>query len=219
MTRHHVIISGTGRAGTTFLVQLLTALKLDTGFGDINEMVEPNCRAGMEKNLREETAPYIIKSPWLCDYLDEILDEQPDIVIDRAIIPVRDLFSAAESRRHVVRTANSELDGDLLWGGLWHTKDPSTQEVVLTGQLYKLFYALAKHDIPATLLFFPRLATDPKYLYDKISFLLKKPGRDGAASRLLKVLHNDTISYDAFLQTFQKISRPEIIHSFTPGNS
>ncbi|MGO8710482.1 MAG: hypothetical protein ACLQUZ_00180 [Rhizomicrobium sp.] len=32
MSRHHVIISGTGRAGTTFLVQLLTALKLDTGY-------------------------------------------------------------------------------------------------------------------------------------------------------------------------------------------
>lgn len=32
MPKHHIIISGTGRAGTTFLVQLLTELELDTGF-------------------------------------------------------------------------------------------------------------------------------------------------------------------------------------------
>src|SRR6516164_482379 len=30
--RHHTIISGTGRAGTTFLVKLLTNLGLDTGY-------------------------------------------------------------------------------------------------------------------------------------------------------------------------------------------
>ena len=29
---HKVIITGTGRAGTTFLMQLLTAIGLDTGF-------------------------------------------------------------------------------------------------------------------------------------------------------------------------------------------
>ena len=32
MAKRHLIISGTGRAGTTFLVQLLTVLKRDTGF-------------------------------------------------------------------------------------------------------------------------------------------------------------------------------------------
>ena len=32
MAASHVVISGTGRAGTTFLVQLLTHLGLDTGF-------------------------------------------------------------------------------------------------------------------------------------------------------------------------------------------
>ena len=32
MKQHHVIITGTGRSGTTLLIQLLTELGLDTGF-------------------------------------------------------------------------------------------------------------------------------------------------------------------------------------------
>jgi hypothetical protein len=48
MTKHHIIISGTDRSGTTFLVQLLTALGLDTGFTDLTSPVFANCDAGME---------------------------------------------------------------------------------------------------------------------------------------------------------------------------
>src|SRR5689334_19149751 len=85
MPRHHVIISGTGRTGTTFIMQLLTALKLDTGFRDPHSAVWSNCHAGMERDIREPNAPYIIKSPWLCDCLDDILEEG-GIVIDHALI-------------------------------------------------------------------------------------------------------------------------------------
>lgn len=35
MGKRHIIISGTGRAGATFLVQLFTALGIDTGFTDL----------------------------------------------------------------------------------------------------------------------------------------------------------------------------------------
>jgi hypothetical protein len=69
MAKRHVIISGTGRAGTTFLVQLLTELGLDTGLTDSHTDIFENCNAGMEKDLREPDAPYIVKSPFLCDYL------------------------------------------------------------------------------------------------------------------------------------------------------
>ena len=73
MKKHHLIISGTGRAGTTFLVQLLTELGLDTGFKDAFSEFHANCNAGMEWNLRREDAPYVVKSPELCEYLDEVL--------------------------------------------------------------------------------------------------------------------------------------------------
>jgi hypothetical protein len=55
--KHHVIISGTGRAGTTFLVQLLTALSLDTGFKPGTTPVFAHCNAGMEQDIRKPNAP------------------------------------------------------------------------------------------------------------------------------------------------------------------
>lgn len=213
MTRHHVIISGTGRSGTTFLVQLLSELKLDTGYTDPAAFIDPGCRAGLEKDLRDPSAPYIIKSPWLCDYLGEVL-EQGEVVIDHAIIPMRDLFAAAESRRFVVREAGGGVEPDQVWGGLWHTKDPSAQETILTLQLYNLIESLSRYDIPVTLLSFPRLATDADYLYKKLFFLLKRPIA-GPLISAAKLLRLDRISYADFLSAFRKVSRPELIHSFS----
>src|SRR4029077_20569812 len=90
MIKHHVIISGTGRAGTAFLVQLLPELGLETGFPDPFSNVFPNCDAGMEWDIRQPDAPYIVKNPRLCDSLDALVQDG-GVVIDRAIIPVRNL--------------------------------------------------------------------------------------------------------------------------------
>src|SRR5215213_2684920 len=174
MPRHHVIISGTGRAGTTFLVQLLTELGLETGFPK-GQVIDTKSRAGMELDIRDANAPYVIKSPWLCDYLDDVLQGR-EIMIDHAFIPMRDLYSAAQSRRHVSGAASSNPTN--VPGGLWHTTKPEEQESVLTGQLYQLMYALAKHDVPVSLLLFPRLVSDPDYLYKKTKFLLGSLGYD-----------------------------------------
>ncbi|MEK6322241.1 MAG: hypothetical protein AABN33_11210 [Acidobacteriota bacterium] len=68
MIRSHVVISGTGRAGTTFLVQLLTHLGLNTGL-DVNTMeLYPIARAGLEMDIRDANAPYIVKDPFLNNY-------------------------------------------------------------------------------------------------------------------------------------------------------
>ena len=196
MAKHHIIISGTGRSGTTFLVQLLTALGLDTGFGDTTSAVFANCNAGMEWDIRRHDAPYIVKSPWLCDYLDEVLTGE-EIVIDHAIVPVRDLLSAAQSRREVaMRTDPAEFPHEIP-GGLWHTDAPEQQEQVLASQLYKLVYALAKWDIPATLLHFPRIVHDPEYLHGKLAFAL------------------DGVSFGRFVAAFEQVARPQSVHDFT----
>ena len=202
MSRHHVIISGTGRAGTTFLVQLLTALKLDTGYynptsfiapkrwnGRLNlkRKVDPKCNAGLELDIRQADAPYIIKSPFLCDDLDELV-EGDEIVIDHTIIPMRDLYSAAESRRAVDRDTRTAPD-EKVAGGLMNTKAPEEQESTLARMVHNLFFVIAKHDIPVTLLHFPRLVHNPEYLYKKLGFLFPD------------------MAYDAFLQCFLDMSR------------
>lgn len=196
MSRRHIIISGTGRAGTTFLVQLLTQLGLDTGFPK-DQAIDTNSRAGMELDLRDSHSPYIVKSPWICDYLDELL-EGGEVVVEHAIIPVRDLYAAAQSRRHVASVAPENPAG--VPGGLWHTSNPEDQEAILTGQLYKLIYALARHDVPVSLLLFPRFIHDPEYLFSKLKFLL------------------GDIEYNAFRNAFQAVSRPDFVHDFKSSN-
>ena len=193
MNKHHLIISGTGRAGTTFLVQLLTELGLDTGFKDAFSDVHASCNAGMEWNLRREDAPYVVKSPELCEYLDEVL-KTGDVVIDHAIVPVRDLYEAAESRRQVSRAAGGKRGAK---GGLWLTKNPQAQEAVLAKQFCNLVRTLVEHEVPTIFLDFPRLVKDSEYLYAKL-----KPALPG-------------VGYDAFCRAFQKLSNPKLVHQFS----
>src|SRR5687768_17589609 len=65
----HVIISGTGRAGTSYLVELLTNMSLDTGYTPSTAQLDSQARSGLELDIRNESAPYLVKSPWLCDYI------------------------------------------------------------------------------------------------------------------------------------------------------
>ncbi len=200
MPRHHIVITGTGRTGTTFLIQLYTALGLPTGFSDTSSDVYQSCNAGMEWDIRHENAPYIIKNPLLCDYLDQVL-EHSDIVIDHAIIPVRDLYSAAESRRDVSRRTDRAVFTGGVPGGLWHTDVPQHQEVVLAVQLHKIIFTLTKRDIPTTLLHFPRLIHEPEYLFEKLEPTL--PG----------------VKYENFLPVFRQIARPDLVHKFDPTDA
>jgi len=200
----HVFISGTGRAGTSFLVQLLTDLGLDTGYGvEISKRRNglnsdayfETARAGFERDLFDPDNPLIVKSPFLCDKLDDVLDA--GIKIGHLIIPVRDIFEAAESRRYVQRvTIGQDGDGQSVAGGLWDTDSGETQETVLTIKLARLIEAGARHDIPMTFLSFPRFACDPDYTYNNLKFLLPFVRRS------------------RFRQVFSARAQPELIHDF-----
>lgn len=199
--KSHVIISGTGRCGTTFLVQLFTALGLDTGFETPYDNIFHFSKAGMEKDIRANDAPYIIKNPWLCDYIEEVLSLE-HIKIDYAIIPIRDLYSASESRRVVSKEySKNNFDTNDIPGGLWHTDIPEMQEVILAKQLYKLIYFLTVYDVPMVFLYFPKLAKEPTYLYNKLKIILDLPNKN------------------RFNKIFSEISKPEIIHDFQDNNT
>ncbi len=191
--KHHVIISGTGRAGTTFLVQLLTSLGLDTGFSNPYKNIYPQANAGMEKDLRDPDAPYIVKSPWICDYIGDVLKDG-NVIIDHAIIPFRELHAAAESRRRI--SANDPLGHtpNIVPGGIWDVENPQDQEKVLAVKLYQLLEALIDHEVPLTFLKFPRFVIDPIYLYRKLWFLFQN------------------ISYKEFLNFYNSVSKPHLIH-------
>jgi hypothetical protein len=195
-----IIITGTGRAGTTYLVQLFSALGFDTGFSPAEAMtnVDEISNAGLEGSLFDNCHPYVIKSPWLADYLVDALENER-IKIYAAIIPLRDLFAAAESRRRVYHEAQRRgIDPLAQPGSLWHTKNPAEQEDKLARQLYKAVYALIRFDIPTFFLEFPRLVEDPDYQFRKLARLMK----------------DHEVSEAEFLIAHRKVARPHIIHKF-----
>jgi hypothetical protein len=191
---HKVIISGTGRSGTTFLVRLLTELGLDTGINKANwdKKYFAHSNAGLEHNLADPHTPYIVKNPALCDTLPGLL-ATGRFVIDHAYIPIRDLESAAASRVSVGGSEGSVA------GGLWGTTDPARQADVLANMFYRLIHTLVVHDIPHTFILFPRMIQDPAYTRGKLDYLLRGT-RD-----------------EAFVAAFLKVADVSLVHSFGTG--
>lgn len=164
-TRGKIVIAGTGRAGTTLLVQVLTDLGLDTGF-ERSAPIDPKVNAGLERSPVGPTAPWIVKSPQLSRTLGQLLDDGV-VRVDHVIIPIRDLDVAAASR-----VRNTHYGSDLhTWGGLLGTNRATRQQDALALMLADLLFAIVRHDIDHTLLLFPRFTADFAYTYEKLSFL------------------------------------------------
>lgn len=163
--KRHIVITGTGRAGTTLLVRIFHELGLETGFSENDlQRVEKNTgRAGLERQITAANAanlPLIIKSPWLVDCLPEALEN--DLVdVDVAIVPIRALEDAAKSRIAASeRYRASGGAGDAAPGGLWKTNNPERQADVLAVQFYKIVETLQRHEIPTIFPIFPDFVTD-----------------------------------------------------------
>lgn len=216
--RHHVVITGTGRSGTTFLVELLTHLGLDTGFtpdqtAGLKDVV---AHAGLERNIDDANCPYIIKNPGFCNQAKDVL-QRKDIVIDHIYVPMRDLHAAAESRRRVTRTNLSQqgrstrmkrqllqlcygkqsfketiFDGGTILGPTPKTK----QEEILRDRLYNLLLAASNSEVPVTFMHYPRITKDCDYLYAKLEAILPE------------------ITYEHFRLTFVSTVRTDLIHTF-----
>jgi hypothetical protein len=193
--RRHVIISGTGRAGTTFLVHLLTQLGLDTGFdaGDIE--LDRHALAGLERPYLDSKSPYIVKSPLFSRFLPKLL-ENGQVAIEHAIVPVRQFTAAAASRARVEELAVKAGAKQPVVGGLVLTKNPAEQVGILQAEFASLFELLARYDVPVTLMWFPRLVLEADYTFDKLSFLL------------------NGIARERFRAAFDRIARPDWVHDF-----
>ncbi|MEH6582649.1 MAG: hypothetical protein V7754_11990 [Halioglobus sp.] len=192
---HKVVITGTGRNGTTFLVQLLTWLGLDTGFSRTDIETSNKANAGLEVGIYERwdkaskswipNPQYIVKSPLICDKIDQAMGFG-NVTFDHVYIPMREIDSVVASR---VRVGHED-------GGYWGADNPKDQKLFLLDLFHQLIFSLAKHDIPYTLMVFPQLASDPLYCYEKLSYLMKD------------------IPYETFLEAFEATSQQGKIHRF-----
>jgi hypothetical protein len=178
--KHHIFIAGTGRAGTSFLVQFLHECGLETHLSKHESgWWDENANAGLEDfPAPGADLPYVIKSPWFYEFADVLLNRK-DIVLDAAIIPVRDLVEAASSRAILEfrgRYAQGQLaDDESTWetwavtpGGIVYSMNPLDQARILALGFHEVVKALTRHNVPIVFLDFPRFANDAEYTYEAL---------------------------------------------------
>ena len=96
----HAVIAGTGRAGTTFLMEWLRTAGVPGP--DLRHLpYNDDARAGFETALLDAGASYLVKDPWLSDYLHQLGDAT--FSIDALIVPVRRIDAVIHRFRSRVR--------------------------------------------------------------------------------------------------------------------
>jgi len=160
----HLVISGPGRSGTTLLVQLFGRLGFDIGKPSLDYF--EGARAGLESDILDPSAGYVLKDPDLTWRLGPLLDSgqvtREDI--DWLIVPLRSLEAAAASR--VAITANArEVHAP---GGLIGTARPGKQRQQLAEMTYGLFVVAARYELPLIVLEYPLFARDVGYAYRRL---------------------------------------------------
>ena len=157
MNSKKILITGTGRSGTTFLVKLFTILGYDTGFNKNNYVnyISKKCNSGLETYIYDKF--YILKNPNFIRDIESILNEYKE-QIKQVIIPIRNYKDSAKSRE-----SNGYENG-----GWWGAYTVEEQEVFYYKLIAKYVYYMTKFDINTTFLDFDRMTTDKHYLYEKL---------------------------------------------------
>ena len=155
--QNKILITGTGRCGTTFLMILFTHLKLDTGFTvDNYEKFIDKGNSGLEKYDYIFEKSYILKNPQYFGDFEKILEY---VNLDCVIIPLRNYEDSSKSRfeKGLTWKANNQ-DEQVAW---YHKL---VAEYVLL---------MAKNDIPTIFLDFERMISSKEYLFDKLRSIIK----------------------------------------------
>jgi hypothetical protein len=196
MKRNHVLITGTGRAGTTFLVHLLTKVGIDTGFNpeNIDAFVDQTSFGGLELDIRNVDAPYVAKSPLMSLMLDEIL-QNDDLILDAVIVPFRSIKEAAASRLDV-QSKSGEFFPNSVPGGITTGAGGVDQEQELYLRIERILLSLSRTHIPVIFIAYPLLMQDKEYLYRKLVSVFP------------------SISHGMFVSAFDSIYIPERVHEF-----
>lgn len=173
--KHNVIVSGTGRCGTTFLMLIFTFLGMDTGFTEENYQynIDNDANSGLEKDLN---FAYIVKSP---GYMQCISDVILETNIDWMIIPIREYEDSALSRYKL---------GPGVRGGLWESRNAVEQVQMYWRIMAKYIRKMVKYQIPTIFLDFDKLIVSQKYLYNK----------------LFPIFEKENISYESFKVAYTK---------------
>ena len=162
-----ILITGTGRCGTTFLIKLFSFLDFNTGYDRNNykNSIFSNCNSGMERNYKENYN--IIKNPCIINDIENIAQDT-SITIKYVIIPIRNLQLSAKSRLN-----HGENNG-----GLWCAKDELSQIEFYKNILTNYIIISTKYDINTIFIDFDKMINDKIYLLNKLKNILDEKNID-----------------------------------------
>lgn len=156
-----ILITGTGRCGTTFLCLIYTLLDLGTEYtrSNFSRYVDFNNVCGLETHLNNNVniQARVVKNPEYLNQIDEIIDKLR-IKIDYVIIPIRNFRESAESR-------NKIKEG---WGGLTHASNINEQMLYYDDSMSNYLMSMVKYEINTIFIDFYKMIEDPIYLYSKL---------------------------------------------------
>jgi len=183
-----VIITGTGRCGTTFLMLIYSYLEQGTGY-DTNAESElnENCNAGLESRALENVR--IHKSPHYFTNLGEVLcpHNNPTFIEDNnigtIIVPVRNFIHAARSREFVGVGVN---------GGIYAGTNVDDQMSHDLRSMSNFLEGYLTHELPVCFLSFDKMISDPEYLFNKI-----------------KHTFIGDVTYESFLEAYNKADKQQ----------
>ena len=162
-----ILITGTGRCGTTFLIKIFSWLEFDTGYTKNNyeTTIFKNCNSGMERKYNEKF--YILKNPKFMINIRHILQDT-NVIVKKVIIPLREYELSAESR---VKHKNNA-------GGLLCSNDKKSQILFYRQIISNYIYFMTKHNIDTIFIDFDKMINDKEYLFNKLKVILDEKNVD-----------------------------------------
>ena len=173
-----ILITGTGRCGTTFLIALFTLLGMDTGF--TRETLKENIHDKTKGGLEEQPGKYkITKNPAFIFMIESYI-LQTKQVPKLVIIPVRRFTEATESRYK--NTEEQGLLNDPMpevitsskgTGGLWNANRKEQQMLFYNKCMAEYIQVMTRYSIPTKLIDFHRMTTNSIYLFESLTDVIE----------------------------------------------
>lgn len=167
-----VVITGAGRCGSSFLVEFLTHMGLDTGFHpeNIREHKDPlaDGGAGLE-TIPGSGGPHIVKDMEFRHRAHRILQAGD---IEHVIILTRDSAELKASYRRLWARSPWYLRLKLAFKPHQFWINSLATEPLVCRLLYDVVEKVAQYVVPVTLLSHPRAMYEPEYLAAKLGWLI-----------------------------------------------
>ena len=171
--KESILITGTGRCGTTFLVALFTLLGMDTGF--TSETLKDNIHDKTKGGLEEQPGNYkITKNPSFIFMIESYILQHKQVP-KMVIIPVRNFNESVESRYKNTEEQGLldepkpvEITASKGAGGLWNADTKEEQIQFYNKCMADYIQVMTLYGIPTKFIDFHHMTTNSRYLFESL---------------------------------------------------